>query len=169
MWLLGDRDKGWVRSTTECFCCDGKVLYVDCGMVTLIHTWDCIAQKYTHAHTYKECRLKKSWKLNKFYKFISSNVSMLGFPDSSEIKNPPAMQETWVQSLGWEDPLEDGVTTHSNILAWRIPMDRGAWKCLWTFGMVLWDVSIEGRWVKGTQDSTGFANFYESILILKLK
>ena len=40
------------------------------------------------------------------------------------------MQETWVQSLGWEDPLEDGVTTHSNILAWRIPMDRGAWKCL---------------------------------------
>ena len=94
---------------------------------------------------------------------------MLGFPDSSEIKNPPAMQETWVRSFGWEDPLEDGVTTHSNILAWRIPMDRGAWKCLWTFDMVLWDVSIEGRWVKGTQDSTGFANSYESIVILKLK
>ena len=39
------------------------------------------------------------------------------------IKNPPAMQETWVQSLGWEDPLEDGMTTHFSILAWRIPMD----------------------------------------------
>ena len=43
------------------------------------------------------------------------------------IKNPPAMQETWVQSLGWEDTLERGMATHSSILAWRIPMDRGAW------------------------------------------
>ena len=37
------------------------------------------------------------------------------------IKNPLAMQETWVQSLGWEDPLEEGLATHSRILAWRIP------------------------------------------------
>ena len=37
------------------------------------------------------------------------------------VKNLPAMQETWVQSLGWEDPLEKGATTHSSILAWRIP------------------------------------------------
>ena len=37
------------------------------------------------------------------------------------VKNLPAIQETWVQSLGWEDPLEKGVATHSNILAWRIP------------------------------------------------
>ena len=37
------------------------------------------------------------------------------------IKNLPAMQETWVRSLGWEDPLEKGVAAHSNILAWRIP------------------------------------------------
>ena len=36
-------------------------------------------------------------------------------------KNPPAMWETWVQSLGWEDPLEKGMATHSSILAWRIP------------------------------------------------
>ena len=36
------------------------------------------------------------------------------------VKNPPAMQETWVQSLGWEDPLEKGNTTHSSMLAWRI-------------------------------------------------
>ena len=43
-------------------------------------------------------------------------------------KNPPAMQETWVRSLGWEDPLEEGVATQSNILAWRSPMDRGAWR-----------------------------------------
>ena len=37
------------------------------------------------------------------------------------VKSPPAMQETWVQSLGREDPLEKGMTTHSSILAWRIP------------------------------------------------
>ena len=37
------------------------------------------------------------------------------------VKNLPAMQETWVQSLGWEDTLEEGMATHSNILAWRIP------------------------------------------------
>ena len=37
------------------------------------------------------------------------------------VKNLPATQETWVQSLGWEDPVEKGKATHSNILAWRIP------------------------------------------------
>ena len=37
------------------------------------------------------------------------------------VKNPPAMWETWVRSLGWEDPLEEGMATHSSILAWRIP------------------------------------------------
>ena len=43
------------------------------------------------------------------------------------VKNPPAIREIWVQSLGWEDPLEEDMATHSSILAWRIPMDRGAW------------------------------------------
>ena len=37
------------------------------------------------------------------------------------------MQQTWVQSLGWEDPLEKGMASHSSILAWRIPMDREPW------------------------------------------
>ena len=37
------------------------------------------------------------------------------------VKNPSAMQETWVQSLDWEDPLEEDIATHSSILAWRIP------------------------------------------------
>ena len=43
------------------------------------------------------------------------------------VKNLPALRETWVRSLGWEDPLEESMATHSSILAWRIPMDRGAW------------------------------------------
>ena len=43
------------------------------------------------------------------------------------VKNPPAMRESWAQSLGWEDPWEEGMATHSSILAWRLPMDREAW------------------------------------------
>ena len=44
------------------------------------------------------------------------------------VKNPPAMQETWVWSLGWEDPLQEGMATHSSILTWKIPMDTGTWQ-----------------------------------------
>ena len=44
------------------------------------------------------------------------------------VKNPPALRETWVPSLGWKDPPEEGMATHSSILAWRIPMDRVAWQ-----------------------------------------
>ena len=40
------------------------------------------------------------------------------------VKNLPVMQDTWVQSLGWEDPLEKGMATHSSILSWRIPWYR---------------------------------------------
>ena len=44
------------------------------------------------------------------------------------VKNPPAVHETWLQSLGGEDPLEESMAIHSSILAWRIPMNRGAWQ-----------------------------------------
>jgi len=46
------------------------------------------------------------------------------------IKNLP-MRETWVQSLGWEDPLEEVMVTHSSVLTRRIPMDKGAWQAPW--------------------------------------
>ena len=46
------------------------------------------------------------------------------------VKNLPAMWEIWVQSPGWEDLLEEGMATHSSILAWRISMDGGAWQAL---------------------------------------
>ena len=61
----------------------------------------------------------------------------MGFPDDSVVKNLLLMkepQEMQVQSLGWEDPLEEGLATHSSILVWRIPMDPmdlvgpGGWK-----------------------------------------
>ena len=44
------------------------------------------------------------------------------------VKNPPAIQETWLRSLGWEDPLEEGMATHSSVLVLRIPIDKGAWQ-----------------------------------------
>ena len=50
------------------------------------------------------------------------------------VKNPPTMPETWVQSLGWEDPLEEGTATHSSILAWRIPWteEPGRLQSMWS-------------------------------------
>ena len=56
------------------------------------------------------------------------------FPGGSAVKNPPAVQDTWVQSLGQEDPLEKGMATHSSIRAWKIPWteepgDYSSWGC----------------------------------------
>ena len=50
---------------------------------------------------------------------------LVNFPGGSDVKESTCMQETWVQSLGWEDPLKEGMATHSSILAWKIPMDKG--------------------------------------------
>ena len=60
-------------------------------------------------------------------KGLPTHPVFLGFPYGSLVKNLPAMWETSVQFLGSEDPLEEGMATHSSILARRIPMDRGAW------------------------------------------
>ena len=50
----------------------------------------------------------------------------MGFPDGSVVKNLSAMWEIWVQSLGWEDPLEESMATHSSVFAWRIPWTEEA-------------------------------------------
>ena len=65
--------------------------------------------------------------------YVNSVFDFLGEPYSvflvaQLVKNLPAMQETQVQSLGGEDPLEKEMVTHSSILTWRIHMDRGAWQ-----------------------------------------
>ena len=56
----------------------------------------------------------------------------MGFPGGSAVKNPLAMQEMWVRSLGWKDPLEKEMAAHSSILAWRIPWTEepgSPWGC----------------------------------------
>ena len=55
--------------------------------------------------------------------------TLVGFPVAQTVKNLPAMQETWVQSLGWEDPLEKGMAIHSSILAKRIPLTEEPGSC----------------------------------------
>ena len=64
------------------------------------------------------------------------------------VKNLPAMWENWVKSLGWEDPLEEDMATHSSILAWRIPMNKGAW---WA---TVHRVGKNQTWVSDWQHST---------------
>ena len=54
-------------------------------------------------------------------KLSIANLANSGFPDGSGVKNLPPIQETHVQSLGWEDPLDKEMETHSRILAWEIP------------------------------------------------
>ena len=60
------------------------------------------------------------------FKWLSS-IQLQASLLAQKVKNLPAMRETWVKSLGWEDPLEEDMATHSSILAWRIPMDSRAW------------------------------------------
>ena len=67
----------------------------------------------------------QSW--TRLKRFSSRMASLEASLVAQIVKNLPAMREMWVQSLGWEDPLEEGMAIPSNILAWRIPMDRGVW------------------------------------------
>ena len=57
----------------------------------------------------------------RFFSFLGCVYMLGGCLSDSAVKNPPAMQETQVQSLGWEDALEECMATHCSILAWRIP------------------------------------------------
>ena len=78
------------------------------------------------AHTYLHVFFKK-----KSFYFVLGYSQLTDFPGGSGVRNLPAvqeLQETCIQSLGGKDPLEEGMATHSSILAWKLPMDRGAWQ-----------------------------------------
>ena len=64
------------------------------------------------------CNASHAYFIFPFIPFVAQLASLV----AQLVKNPLAMQETWVRSLGWEDPLEKGKATHSSFLAWRIPL-----------------------------------------------
>ena len=66
------------------------------------------------------------------------------------LKNPPAMWETWVWSLSWEDSLKEGMATHSSILSWRIPTGRGAWWATVLVSYSPWCCRVK-HWVNMTE------------------
>ena len=75
-------------------------------------------QKQIHGHREQTCGCQGGW--GKEEGQTGKRVGRASLV-AQMVKNQPAMQETWVRSLGWEDPLEEGMATHSSILAWRIP------------------------------------------------
>ena len=87
-----------------------------------VYGGDCFEESAHHLRSkFLLLQIKETMRMN-IWPHI--HTSLQGFPGDSAVKNPPAMQKTqemWVQSLGWEDPLEEGMATHSSILAWRIP------------------------------------------------
>ena len=77
---------------------------------------------YIYFHKIFNTDILPFFQISEYYRLNGASVV------AQLVKNPPAMQETWIRSLSWEDDQEEGMATHSNILAWRIPMDRGAWR-----------------------------------------
>ena len=67
-----------------------------------------------------------AWSQTRLKQLSNSKMEVRASLVAQMVKNLPTMQKTWVRSLGLEDPLEEGVATHSNVIAWRIPMDREA-------------------------------------------
>ena len=80
--------------------------------------------------------------------FLNDKVyaGLMGFPSGSDSKEFTCSVKSWVQSLSWEDPLEEGRVTLFNILAWRIPMDREGW---WATAH-----EVTKSWTRETKHST---------------
>ena len=94
----------------------------------------------------------KSWTRLSDFTFLYFPLLVIGFPGMNQmVKNLLAMHETWVWSLGWEDPLEKWMATHSSILAWRIPWteDLGG---IQSMGLQ----RVEHYWVTSTLSLTGY-------------
>ena len=88
----------------------------------------------------------------------------LGFPGGSITKESTCSGEPWVRSMSWEDHLEQGMATHSSILAWRISMDRGAWRAAYSsWGLRELDTTERHSThsTKGLKWSTNYVNFLE--------
>ena len=113
-------------------------------LVTIISLIHCLSgPKYPlFWHGQSTPRVARTFTL--FNKFWMSK----GFLGGSHIKESPWVLETWVRSLSWEDPMEEGMATHSSTFAWRIPMDRGPWQAA-VYGVAELDMT---EWLSTVQD-----------------
>ena len=95
------------------------------GPTVCIYPYADMSELYPYAIQYTNHSLYPVISHNKNIKTIKNKYIYICITGASlvaqTVKNPPAMQKTWVQSLGWKDPLEKGMAVHSSILAWRIP------------------------------------------------
>ena len=101
-------------------------------IVQIVMWWDRLYEQFGNA-----CTVPLAFQVNFFSGGAGSKIPwrrgmlhtpvFLGFPMAQLVKNLPAVWETWVRSLGWEDPLEKGKATHTSILAWRIPWMYSPW------------------------------------------
>ena len=83
-----------------------------------------------------------------------SIIPVWGFPCGLAVKNPPAMKETWVQSLGQEDPLEEGMATHFSTVAWRLPLTEEPG------GAAIHRVAKSGTRLKSMSTNTQYSSVY---------
>ena len=92
----------------------------DCSKANIfvMQSNSCYCQQIKNRALTNDLQFLKLSMLEKNFKFLKGMVASLV---AQLVKNPPAMRETWVRSLGWEDSLEKGKATHSSILAWSIP------------------------------------------------
>ena len=129
---LGEKRKGEVRGQgTECYCQLFKNSVSVGYMVFVLLSFIYLSRGFPSSSAGKEstCNAGDPGSLGWEgigYPFQYSWASLV----AQMVKNLPAMWETWVRSLGWQAPLEEGMETHSCILAWKIPMDRGAWRAI---------------------------------------
>ena len=105
----------FLSKVTEILICVEILLFF---FLIFLCSWDKIANELTNYLKTLINKPKKS--ILKCIVFIEQRVSRV----AQMVKNPPAIWEIWIWSLGWEDFLEEGMTTHSTIPAWRIPMDK---------------------------------------------
>ena len=107
----------------------------DCSIINFSHwsgTFVTTDEPIVTCNHPKSIVIQGSFLVVYFYMFRYVQCRIYAFQVVLEVNNPPANAGNlmWVRSLGWEDPLEEGMETHSSILAWRILVDRGAWKAI---------------------------------------
>ena len=126
--ISSSRGSSWPRDQTHVFCVSfigRRVLY---HYVVNIHSYVGVAKSWTWLSWATSVSLGVALSTSYTLVYLLLLTLLWASLVAQMVKNPPALWDTWLWSLGWEDPLQEGMATHSSILAWRVPVDRGAWQ-----------------------------------------